>query len=200
MNEAWLGAATGIYLAGMLILRKLRGGLVAYLWAAFGLAALIILAGQVGGWNIPLGSFEARILAGASSLVRFDLTTLSPASLVVRDPTGWSILQIGVECSTLIEMAVFAGLLLYYPRFSLAQRLARLVGGLSATFVLNLFRLAVIVALIALLGKPIVPWAHAIVGRVVFFVGVVYIYWRLLTLPTLRLVRRDLEVSARSVR
>jgi hypothetical protein len=49
------------------------------------------------------------------------------------------------------------------------------------------------------LGKPAVPWAHAVVGRLVFFVGIVIVYWRMLTLPTLRVVRRDLEVSGRSV-
>ncbi len=200
MNEAWLGVGLAVYLAGLLAFRRLRKGLIGYLWAAFGLAAVIILAGQVGGWNVPLGAFEARLLATGAAWMRFDLTTLSPASLVVRDPTGWSILKIGVECSTLIEMAVFAGLLVFYPRFTLTQRVARLAGGLGATFVLNLLRLAVIVALIAALGKPAVPWAHAIVGRLVFFAGVVYIYWRLLTLPTLHMVRRDLEISGRAIR
>jgi hypothetical protein len=33
----------------------------------------------------------------------------------------------------------------------------------------------------------------------VFFVGIVFVYWRMLTLPTIRFVRRDLEVSGRAV-
>jgi exosortase family protein XrtG len=200
VNEEWLAVGLAVYLTGLLALRRQRNGLIGYLWAAFGLAALIIVAGQVGGWNVPLGAFEAQVMATGASALRFDLTTISPASMVVRDPTGWSILQIGVECSALIELSVFTGLLVFYPRFTLSQRAVRLAGGLSATFMLNLLRLAVIVAMVALLGKPAVPWAHAIVGRMVFFVGVVYIYWRMLTLPTLHLVRRDLEVSGRAIR
>jgi exosortase/archaeosortase family protein len=124
---------------------------------------------------------------------------LAPATLLVPDPTGWSVLQIGLECSTLIEASVFAGLLLFYPRLPPRDRALRLGAGLGATFLINLARLAVIIGMVMILGKPAVPWAHAVVGRMVFFVGIVIVYWRMLTLPTLRLVRRDMEVSGRSV-
>jgi exosortase family protein XrtG len=127
------------------------------------------------------------------------LQSLGTAELVVPDPTGWSILSIGIECSTLIEASVFAGLLLFYPRFPASDRLLRLLAGVGATFLINLARLAVIVGMVATLGKAAVPLAHTFVGRMVFFIGIVVVYWRMLTMPTLRLVRRDLEISGRAV-
>jgi exosortase family protein XrtG len=199
MNLSLLAAAVAVYAVGLLALRRSRGGLLAYLWGAFGLAALLMLSAQVGRWNEPVGAFQANLLAGLANAVGFGLTTLDRANLVVPDPTGWSILAIGVECSTVIEAAVFTGLLLYYPRFSHGERMGRLALGLAGTLLINLLRLSVIVAMVAILGKPAVPWAHTIVGRVLFFVGVVYLYWRLLTVPTLHIVRRDIEVSGRAV-
>ena len=127
------------------------------------------------------------------------LSTLGASTLVVPDPTGWSVLGIGIECSTLIEAAVFTGLMLFYPRFGGVARLSRLSLGLGATFGLNMLRLGVIVLMVVTLGKPAVVWAHAIVARLVFFVGIVFLYWRMLTLPTLSTVKRDLEVSGRAV-
>jgi exosortase family protein XrtG len=199
MNYPLMALALAIYIIGLLALRRRRYSLLGYLWGAFGLAALLITAGWVGGWNEPLGAVQANLLATLWSRFGLGVTTLEGAELVVPDTTGWSVLAIGIECSTLIELSVFAGLLLFYPRFPAAERLQRLVGGLAATLLINLLRLSVIIGMVAALGKPAVPWAHAVVGRLVFFVGIVFVYWRMLTLPTVRFVRRDLEVSGRAV-
>jgi exosortase/archaeosortase family protein len=117
---------------------------------------------------------------------------------VVPDSTGWSILQVGIECSALIEISIFIGLMLFYPRLPASTRLGRITVGVLATIAINLVRLAIIAAMVATFGKPIVPWAHAIVGRLVFFVGILYLYWQMLTVPTLKMVRRELEVTRRT--
>ena len=197
MSTGVLAAVVMVYLLGLLLLRQQRHGLLGYVWGAFGFAAVLILASQIGGWNRPFGALQANLLVGLGNLFGLGLESLEGASIVVPDPTGWSILQIGIECSTLIEASVFTGLMLFYPRFPPGERLLRLTAGLGATFLINIARLAVIIGMVMTLGKPAVPWAHAIVGRLVFFVGVVVVYWRMMTMPTLRWVRRDLEVSGR---
>ena len=199
MNTLTLSIFAAVYLAGLLLLRKSRQGLIAYLWGAFGLSAILIFAGQIGGWNLPLGAFQAGIIELVSRLFGGGLATVPGGGLVVPDPTGWSILQVGIECSALIEMSIFVGLLVFYPRLPTGERLARLIAGVAATIGINLVRLAIIVVMIAALGKPIVPWAHAVVGRLVFFVGILYLYWRMLTLPTLAVVRRQMEITRRNL-
>jgi exosortase family protein XrtG len=199
MTTSGLALAIAVYLIGLLALRRARFSLLGYLWGAFGLAAVLILTGQQAGWNVPLGDLQGSLLVGIGKALGSRFEMLAPATLLVPDPTGWSVLQIGLECSTLIEASVFAGLLLFYPRLPPRDRALRLGAGLGATFLINLARLAVIIGMVMILGKPAVPWAHAVVGRLVFFVGIVVVYWRMLTLPTLRLVRRDMEVSGRSV-
>jgi exosortase family protein XrtG len=198
MSPLALSIFCAVYLAGLLFLRKARMGLLAYLWDAFGLAAILIFAGQIGGWNAPLGALQAGILAWVGNWFGAGLQVVEGGGLVVPDPTGWSILQVGIECSAMIEMSIFVGLMLFYPRLPAGERLGRIGAGVLATIAVNLLRLAVIAVMVATLGKPIVPWAHAIVGRLVFFVGILYLYWRMLTLPTLKLVRRELEVTQRN--
>ena len=198
MNTLVLTVFAGIYLAGLVLLRKARQGLVGYVWSAFGLAGILIFAAQIGNWNAPLGAFQAEILARASALLGGGLRTIAGGGLVVPDPTGWSILQIGIECSALIEISIFVSLMLFYPRIPAGERFLRIAIGVLATLAINLLRLGIIVAMAETLGKPAVPWAHAVVGRLVFFVGILLLYWRMLTLPTLTIIRRELEVTRRT--
>ncbi len=198
MSPLALSIFSAVYLAGLLLLRKAHKGLTGYLWGAFGLATIIIFAGQLGQWNEPLGTLQVWFLVLISQLFGGPLQMVQGGGLVVPDPTGWSILRVGIECSALIEIAIFAGLMLFYPRLPAHERLGRMAVGVAATILINLVRLAVIIVMVATFGKPIVPWAHAIVGRLVFFVGVLYLYWRMLTLPTLTMIRRELEVTRRT--
>lgn len=200
MSILVLALFVAVYLVGLVILRKKRMGLIGYVWGAFGLAATLIFAGQIGGWNIPLGAAQAWVLQQASNLIGGGLRTVGPeGALVVPDPTGWSILQVGIECSALIEMSIFAGLLLFYPRIPSGERLKRLVIGVLATILINLVRLTIIVVMVATLGKPAIPWAHAVVGRLVFFVGILFLYWQMLTMPTLFIIRRGMETTHRNL-
>lgn len=199
MTASYLSLAMSVYLFGLLALRRHRFALPGYLWSAFGLAAILVLVATVGEWHQSFGSAQAQLLSRAAEAVGIELASVGPATLVVPDPSGWSILTIGVECSTLIEASVFVGLILFYPRFPAGERVLRLFAGLGGTFLVNLLRLAVIVAIVTTLGKPAVPWAHVVIARLVFFVGIVVIYWRMLTMPTLSIVRRDLEVSGRAI-
>ncbi len=198
MTAAVLSVFCAVYILGLLLLRKTRKGLIGYLWGAFGLSAILVFAGQIGAWNEPLGLFQAAVLVQVSNWIGGGLQIIQGGGLVVPDPTGWSILQVGIECSALIEMSIFVGLMLFYPRLSASERLGRIGVGVLATILINLARLAIIVVMVMTLGKPIVPWAHAIVGRLVFFVGILFLYWQMLTIPTLKLVRRELEVTQRN--
>jgi exosortase/archaeosortase family protein len=62
-----------------------------------------------------------------------------------------------------------------------------------ATYVINVFRILIIVDMIAQLGTGSVFIAHAVVGRLFFFTGVVVVYWVLVTMPTVRVVFARLQ-------
>ncbi|MEK7324909.1 MAG: hypothetical protein AAB217_06585 [Chloroflexota bacterium] len=198
MTPPLLSALAALYIGGMMLLRQSRHSLIGFLWNAFGLTALGVMISQAGNWNVALGRVEAATLVNLFGRLGLQIGGSEQASIIVPDPTGWSVLNIGVECSALIEAFIFAGLMLFYPRFAPGQRVLRLLIGLAATYVINLLRMMIIIAMIHWLGKEAAPLAHAVVARLVFFAGVVIVYWFSLTLPTLVIVRRELEISGRS--
>ncbi len=109
--------------------------------------------------------------------------------LVVMGLKGWVIIEVGIECSGLLETAAFTALLLFYPGLRLAQRTWLMVGGLVATYIINIIRLLVIIGFLHWGGRDMVWLAHSVIGRAVFFVLVVTVYWFVFTRAALRSVR-----------
>ena len=61
------------------------------------------------------------------------------------------------------------------------------------TYLLNIARILLIVTIIDAGGTQWVFSAHAIFGRVLFFIGVIIIFWYLVTRPTIRIVSRRMK-------
>ncbi len=62
-----------------------------------------------------------------------------------------------------------------------------------ATYILNLFRILLIVWIIDVFGTGWVFPAHAVFGRVFFFIGTVALYWYLVTRPSIGILGRKIE-------
>lgn len=90
-------------------------------------------------------------------------------------------LYVDLECSGLIEMMVFVSLLLFFPVYKLWQKLKVGVLGLFAICVFNFIRIFVIIALIFHFGTSVYSFAHVIVGRIVFYVLTLTLYFNVFT-------------------
>jgi exosortase family protein XrtG len=198
MTWPLLSALSILYMIGILWARRKDWHLTAYIWGSFGLAFLIIHLSLLQGWDFALAAAEASQVRALAGIVGLDLQIVDANTLLVPDPTGWSGLRIGVECSTLIEISVYAGLMVFYPRFSPRERAGRLIVGVLSTYGLNLIRIFIIIGIVMIAGKPAVPFAHAIIGRLIYFGGVIMIYWYQLTRPTLALIRQNIQASGRA--
>ena len=106
--------------------------------------------------------------------------------MVITQPIGWTALQIGVESSGVLEMSVFASLVLFYPGWSWQRRGAIALAGIAATWVANVVRMVVITYMLHAMGKEALVLAHMYVGKALFFALTIGIYWYLITRPTLR--------------
>ena len=188
----WFWVALTAYAGGCVLWRRGRQWLSFYLWGAVGLALSLIYLGLASGWQDTLIAAEAQHIQWVVG-PWISARPLGDDMLMIPDPTGWSILYIGIECSALLEMACLLGLVLFYPRFALPRRLLLATAGLGATYALNLGRLVVIVLITHYLGKQFVMIAHTIVGRLLFFGGTILTYWHLITQPTLTIVSRDVR-------
>ena len=121
---------------------------------------------------------------------------LGRSGLAIPNHTGWAVFDIGIECSALLETFAFAGLVGFYPAFAKGRKTLTVGAGAVATWVINLLRILLIVAIINAFGTDWVYAAHAVFGRIFFFAATVALYWYLVTRPTIRIVSADLLEAA----
>ncbi len=188
--------AIAAWVVALWFLRSGRIWLPYYLVGAIGFAVGLVLLGHG-----PLG-LERLLAIGTAKGASFAAGTIgiqtrlfsgaadSILVLVVRQPVGWTLLTVGIECSGLLEGATIAGLTLFYPLLKPVRRAWLVLAGLVATAAANIVRVLVIIATLHWGGKDALFVAHSVVGRGIFFALVVVIYWLAMTTPTLRQLRR----------
>jgi exosortase family protein XrtG len=188
--------AIAAWVAALWFLRSGRIWLPYYLVGAVGFAVGLVLLGHGPlGLERLLAIGTARGASVAASMIGIQTRLFSGAAdsilvLVVRQPVGWTLLTVGIECSGLLEGATIAGLTLFYPLLKPVRRAWLVLAGLVATAAANIVRVLVIIATLHWGGKDALFVAHSIVGRGIFFALVVVIYWLAMTTPTLRQLRR----------
>ncbi len=186
----WTLGLFWFWLLGVLFLRRYRVWLLYYLLGSVGAAYWIILiARNVLGLEPLLAHSVAQAVHVVAGLAGIETRIFRNAPgillvLVVAQPVGWTVLQIGVESSGLLEIGVLISLLGFYPGWSPLRRVGSIFVGVLASWAANVVRLFVIVVLLHLYGKEALVLAHTFVGKLVFFVLTIAIYWYLITRPS----------------
>ena len=201
MTPFFILAAAGVWLAFVVFFYHYRIWLPYYALGAVGLAFLVIAVGRsVLPLELMLEQFTAFNVHDISRVFNVETRIFSASPgvilvLVIPQEQGWTLVDIGVECSGLLEEAVLIGLLTFYPGWSLGRRAGLIAFGLAATYLGNLVRVLFIVITLHEWGKDSLFLAHTLVGRVIFFIIVIAIYWAVLTGPTLTQLRTRLQYS-----
>jgi exosortase family protein XrtG len=197
----WLVPLFAIWLGMVVFFRYYRVWLPYYILGTAGCVYWLVLF-----FGVSLGAetFLAQSVAWAvhlcSGLIPVPTRLFANAPgvllvLIVAQDKGWTILNIGVESSGVLEISVLASCLLFYPGWSFARRAAGALAGGIAVWSANVLRMLLIVVLLNRLGKDALVLAHTYVGKLVFFVLAVAIFWYLITLPTVRSLGKQLERS-----
>lgn len=186
-------AIAGFTMTIAALARKKRWWLSYYLVGSVAVVAAIMSFFVLTGYDSYVMSIEAQSMAFVASALGMPAQYLSPNAFLFPDPTGWSIFGIGLECSSIIEISVFIALLLFYPSYSWKRKLKYATIGAVATYLANIIRILSIVLIVSVFGKTSIYLAHAIVGKIIFFVLIVILYWYLLTKPTMGQVRKNIK-------
>ncbi|MBN2048204.1 MAG: hypothetical protein JW750_10210 [Anaerolineaceae bacterium] len=198
MTMVWILLLAAAWGAGVFFLRKHRIWIFYYLIGTTGLAALLVyLTRTAFHAEILLAKSVAYSIHWISHLLNIPTQIFEEAPglllvLVVVQRVGWTALEIGVESSALLEACVLFGLVSFYPGWNWLERGARLAIGLVFTWLANLLRMFIIVLMLHLMGKEVLVLAHTFIGKLVFFVCTIGIYWYLITLPSLKLIRKNI--------
>lgn len=165
-----------------------------YIWTAVGLTILAILAVRSSAVEYAIEQWTGLLLH--HGLAYIDIKTYvfdkAPGTVLVllALENSWTCIDIDIECSGLLESCVLLGLLWFFPVFDYRQRIGYTVSGLIALFTINLIRLFTIVLVINYGGRDTMYIAHTLIGRLVFFLLVIIVYWYLFTRPSLQRIRR----------
>ncbi|AEJ23251.1 exosortase family protein XrtG [Weissella koreensis] len=82
------------------------------------------------------------------------------------------------ECSAVIELGAFISLAVFYPFFQSAkERRHWLIIGVPYIFITNIIRLIITATIIHYLGINSLVWAHVIIGRIIFYVLTIILYY-----------------------
>jgi len=167
-----------------------------YIWGAVGSCCLLVL--------LLHGSFvEYRIEHYTGVFLHYlldyvGITTYifdkAPGTLLVltKLDNSWTTINIDIENSAILEMCIFFGLSIFYPVLKIAKRIWFTIGGLILIYIINMIRLLTVIFCIHSGGRSMSFIAHTLVGRLVFFILIVAIYWRFITLPSLQKAREDI--------
>ncbi|MCK9151771.1 archaeosortase/exosortase family protein [Methanobacterium alcaliphilum] len=187
-----------VIVAGLLITisaiaHRRRWWLTYYLTGAVAFMAFTVAISLITGLDVIIMGIEAQNIAAIASFLGIPSTFLPPNAFIFPDPTGWSIFGIGFECSSIIEIGVLIGLLIFYPGYSRKKKVKYAIIGIILTYAANLLRMLSIVYIVNIFGKQYLYFAHAFIGKLIFFIFVVLLYWYLLTRPTLSIVRKNIK-------
>lgn len=90
-------------------------------------------------------------------------------------------LYIDYECSGVIEMMAFVALLAFFQVYKVGERIIVGIIGCMCIFLFNVIRILVICAIIYKFGSDSYYVAHTIIGRIVFYVLSILLYYYVFT-------------------
>ncbi|WP_459446512.1 exosortase family protein XrtG [Weissella cibaria] len=158
-----------------------------------GWSAAYVVLGVVGTFFIIISlannnviSFLMRLNTSGAGVVGLltGFYTVAPTLGIIHIVSGQSAINLFItyECSALIELAAYIALVLFFPFFkNLQQRLKLLGFGVIYLLLANMLRLTVTALIIHFLGLPSLIWAHVIVGRLIFYVLTIILYFYVFT-------------------
>lgn len=199
VRRSGFGIAAGflVWFSLLALFRRHRIWVFYYVWGAVGFTIILILLVRGSFVEYQLDRHAGTVLHHVLSY--FNIKTYifdrAPGTLLVliEFDSTWTTIDVDIESSGLLEMCIFLGLLLFYPPYTPAKKAAFSFAGVIAIYGINLVRLLVVVTVIHWGGRSMIFVAHALLGRLVFFLLVIALYWHVFTVPSLQKVREKME-------
>jgi len=92
-----------------------------------------------------------------------------------------TMMSIDYECSGIIETTAFVALIVFFPTYKIRERVFYAVFGMLWIYLDNVIRLTIVVTIVHFFGPESFFIAHTIVGRLVFYVLVIILYYNVFT-------------------
>ena len=175
-------AAIGLWVWLLRVLRKAGLKFWRYLLGSCGIFLIRLIL--VRPWLVlPLARLIAAIAGIFGKVTGFYQAYYRYGVIFIESLNGAITVNIDLECSGFIEISAFISLLAFYGIYNIPERIYIGVVGTLYTMLTNALRIAVICTMIHFLGTDYYYVAHTIVGRIVFYVLQVILYFFIFTKP-----------------
>lgn len=175
-------AAIGLWVWILRVLRKAGLKFWRYLLGSCGIFLILLIL--VRPWLVlPLARLIAAIAGIFGKVTGFYQAYYRYGVIFIESLNGAITVNIDLECSGFIEISAFISLLAFYGIYNVPERIYIGVVGTLYTMLTNALRIAVICTMIHFLGTDYYYVAHTIVGRIVFYVLQVILYFFIFTKP-----------------
>lgn len=91
------------------------------------------------------------------------------------------VMSIDYECSGIIETCAFVGLVVFFPMYQRKEKVFYAVFGVLYIYAINVLRLVVVIIIVHFGGGETFFLAHSVIGRLLFYVLVIALYYNVFT-------------------
>lgn len=168
----------GIIIWGYLLSVFSRANLTAYhyIWGTIGIFFILINLSDPF-WVWELTQFITTIVGFISHFLHLGQSFSQYGGIWINNANSPVFLTIDYECSGIIEIVALLSLLLFFPVYSRKEKLVyALLGSISIT-IANVIRLMTVIIIVNTYGSQSFFWAHSIIGRIIFYVITIIIYY-----------------------
>ena len=164
------------------VLRKAGLKFWRYLLGSCGIFILLMIFAKP--WLVlPLARLVAALAGIFGKVSGFYQAYYRYGVIFIESVKGAITVNIDLECSGFIEISAFISLLALYGIYNVPERIYVGVIGTLYTLLTNALRIGVICTMIHFLGTDYYYVAHTIVGRIIFYVLQVILYFFVFTKP-----------------
>lgn len=108
-------------------------------------------------------------------------TIYSESTIFITTSTAGVYLNIDVECSGVIEILAYLSILIFFDAFSTQEKIIYGLVGIIYILFANAIRVDLISSLVYFFGFGIYDFAHTILGRIIFYLLSVVLYYYIFT-------------------
>jgi exosortase family protein XrtG len=173
----WIGLLEILRRAGLRFWRYLAGSCGAFL------ILMIIVRPLI---TVPLARLVTALAGIIGKVTGVFQAYFRYGVIFIDSAKGAITVNIDLECSGVIEISAFLSLLFLFSVYNIPERIYIGVIGTLYTIITNALRITVICFVIHFFGTDYYYFAHTLIGRIIFYVLQVVLYFYVFTRPQIK--------------
>lgn len=185
LNKYWIILYLIIYIYMLSVFRRAKTGAWEFIWGSFGffLIYMIKISDYI---KEPVSECITTLTGITGNLTHMYKAYFEHSVIYVKSLVEPALLQIDMECSGTIELGVFLSIILFFNVYNFPEKILYSLIGILYLIFANVIRIMIICVSIYFFGYGIYDVMHSYVGRIIFYVLTVILYFEVFTKRQIR--------------